>query len=168
MVVPQFTPFVGPEEFRGIEDCFSRSWISEGPKAEAFVTQLKETLGTPYAVLAPNGTLALYLALRAVGIGPGDEVIVPDFTFIAPANAIEMTGAVPIFVDVVEGTLQIDLSKCERLVTARTKAVMPVAIFGSTPDYDRLETFAKRHRLAVIEDACEAFAVNYRGKCAGT
>src|SRR5688500_14482971 len=162
MLVPQFTPFVGAEEFRGIEDCFSRGWISEGPKAEAFVTQLKEILGTPYAVLAPNGTLALYLALRALDIGAGDEVIVPDFTFIAPANAIEMAGAIPIFVDVVEGTLQIDLSKCERLVTARTKAIMPVAIYGSTPDYDSVGTFAKRHRLAVIEDACESFAVTFR------
>lgn len=168
MFVPQFAPFVDREEFLAIEECFTNNWITEGPKAEEFVDKLKALLDVKYAVLAPNGTLALYLALRAIGIKPGDEVIVPDFTFIAAANAIEMVGAAPIFVDVTEGTLQIDVSKCERLLTAKTRAIMPVPIYGCTPNYDDVMAFAREHGLLVVEDACESLGVKYNGKSAGT
>src|SRR5436190_13953675 len=167
MFVPQFAPFVDREEYLAIEECFTSNWITEGPKAEAFIGQLKAMLGAKYAVLAPNGTLALYLALRALGIERGDEVIVPDFTFIAAANSVEMAGAIPLFVDIKPDTLQIDISKCERLLTSKTKAIMPVPIFGSTPNYDDVMAFAKRHGLLVIEDACESLGVQYRGQCAG-
>ena len=168
MFVPQFAPFIDREEFLAMEDCFTRNWITEGPKAEEFIARLRELLGVKFAVLAPNGTLAIYLALRALGIGRGDEVIVPDFTFVAAANAVEMTGAMPVFVDVREGTLQIDIAKCARLLTPKTRAIMPVPIFGSTPDYDAVLAFAKTHRLLVIEDACESLGVKFNGQSAGT
>ena len=100
MNVPQFEPFVGKEEYEAIKDCFDNNWITEGPKAEEFKKKICESLNAKYGVFAPNGTLALYLGLRALGIGKGDEVIVPDCTFIASANAVEMVGATPIFVDV--------------------------------------------------------------------
>src|SRR4029450_1748251 len=124
MFVPQFAPFIDREEFAAMEDCFTNNWITEGPKAEEFVNQLKAMLGARFASLAPNGTLALYLALRSLGIKRGDEIIGPDFTFLGAANAVEMVGAIPIFVDVREGTLQIDISKCERLLTPKTTAIM--------------------------------------------
>lgn len=168
MIVPQFAPFIGREEFLAMEECFNIGWITEGPKAEEFVQRLQEMLGVKHAVLAPNGTLALYLALRAAQVGPGQEVIVPDFTFIAAANAVEMTGATPVFVDVTPGTLQIDVSKCERLLTPRTVAVMPVPIFGAAPRYNELIPFAQQHGLIVIEDACEALGVTYMDKCVGS
>ena len=167
MFVPQFVPFIGLEEYHAIEGCFKTAWITEGPKAKEFVARLKEMLHVDYAVLAPNGTLALYLALKATGIERGDEVIVPDFTFIAAANAVEMAGGIPIFVDVRERSLQIDMAQCERLLTPRTKAIMPVPIFGSTPDCNAVMAFAKRHGLLVIEDACEALGVTFEGKPAG-
>jgi perosamine synthetase len=168
MTVPQFAPFIDREEFLAMEDCFTGNWITEGPKAEEFIARLKALLDVKYAVLAPNGTLAIYLALRALGIERGDEVIVPDFTFIAAANAVEMAGAIPIFVDVREGTLQIDISKCARLLTPKTVAIMPVPVFGSTPDYDEIMAFAKQHGLLVIEDACESLGVKFNGQSAGT
>ena len=168
MFVPQFAPFIGHEEFLAMEDCFTNNWITEGPKAEEFVHKLKAMLGVRFASLASNGTLALYLALRALGIKRGDEVIVPDFTFIAAANAVEMAGAIPIFVDVREGTLQIDISKCERLLTSKTTAIMPVPVLGSTPDYNEVMAFARSHQLLVIEDACESLGVTFKGKSAGT
>lgn len=168
MFVPQFAPFIDREEFLAMEECFTNGWITEGPKADEFLERLKAMLGVNHAVLAPNGTLALYLALRAAGIGAGQEVIVPDFTFIAAANAVEMTGATPIFVDVKPGTLQIDVSLCERLLTARTVAIMPVPVFGSAPCYGELMLFARKRGLIIIEDACEALGVTYKDKFVGT
>ena len=118
MKVPQFMPYVGTEEYEAIKDCFDTNWITEGPKAQLFSQKLCEIIGAKYGVFAPNGTLALYLALRAIGVGKGDEVIVPDFTFIASANAVEMAGARPVFVDVNEEDLQINIKDCRSQVTS--------------------------------------------------
>ena len=96
MKVPQFEPFIGMEEYKAIEDCFRTNWITEGPKEKEFNKKLCNLIGVEYGVFAPNGTLAIYLALRSLDIGPGDEVIVPDFTFLASASAVEMAGATPV------------------------------------------------------------------------
>ena len=166
--VPQFMPWVGQEEYEAIADCFERNWITEGPKSKEFLKQLLELTGSQYGVLAPNGTLAIYMALKAIGVGPGDEVIVPDFTFIASASAVAMAGARPIFVDVNRRNFQIDLFSAETLISPATKAIMPVHIYGTVADMDMVGAFANRHGLLIIEDAAQALGVHYKTKHAGT
>lgn len=168
MKVPQLSPSVGKEEYAAIKACFDNNWITEGPKAKEFVDRILKLTGSKYGVLAPNGTLALYLGLRALGIGPGDEVIVPDFTFYASATSVEMTGATPVFCDVNKRNFQIDVSSAEKRITKSTKAVMPVHIYGTVSNMDEVLNFAKKHHLLVIEDAAEALDVRWKGKCAGT
>jgi len=168
MKVPQFIPWIGKEEYKAIEDCFTRQWITEGLKAKEFQASLLDYIGVSFGHFAPNGTLALYLALKSLGIGPGDEVLVSDFTFIASANAIEMVGAQPVFVDVCAGNYQIDCAIADRLISAQTKAIMPCHIFGTIGDMDRVGEFAKKHDLYIIEDAAQAIGVRFKGRHAGT
>ena len=168
MKIPQFLPWVGQEEYDSISSCFERNWITEGPIANEFSEKLLELTGAKYGAFAPNGTLALYLALRCAGIERDDEVIVPDFTFIATANAVEMAGAIPVFVDVNKKNFQIDLSKADKLVTSKTKAIIPVHIYGTMADMDMVMRFAKKHGLLVVEDAAQAIGVHYKGKHSGT
>jgi perosamine synthetase len=168
MKVPQFLPWIGAEEYAAIGECFARNWITEGPQTQLFQERLLELMKVRYGVFAPNGTLAIYLALRALDIRPGDEVIVPDFTFIGSANAVEMTGARPVFCDVHPGHCQIDLASAEKAITPRTRAVMPVHIYGTVCEMDAVMDFARRHRLFVIEDAAQAVGVHYQGQHAGT
>ncbi len=168
MKVPQHEPWLGQEEYAAIKDCFDTNWVTEGPKSNAFMEEMRALTGAKHCVLAPNGTLALYLALRALGIGPGDEVIVPDFTFIASATSVEMTGATPIFCDINEGDLHLSLEDAERVITPRTKAIMPVHIYGCAIDMEPVLAFAKKHSLKVIEDAAQAVGVHSGKKHCGT
>jgi perosamine synthetase len=168
MKIKQFKPFLGEEELESIKQCFSENWITEGPKAKEFCNKLLELTGAKYGVFANNGTLSLYLGLKALGIGEGDEVLVPNFTFIASANAVIMAGGVPIFVDVCKDTMHIDLNRCRELITKKTKAIMPVHIYGTAADMDSIMNFAKSNKLKVIEDAAQAIGVNWNGKHCGT
>lgn len=168
MKVPQLSPFIGVEEYEAIKASIESNWITEGPRSKEFSEKLLKLIGSRYGVFAPNGTLAIYLGLKALGVGSGDEVIVPDFTFIASATAVEMTGATPVFVDVNRKNFQIDLSKAHKLVSKKTKAIMPVHIYGTVCDMDEVIAFAKKHKLLVIEDAAEAIAVHWKGKHAGS
>ena len=168
MRVPQFMPYIGMEEYEAIRSCFEDNWITEGPKAAEFSTKLLDLIGSKYGVFAPNGTLSLYLALRAMGIGPGDEVIVPDFTFIASANAVEMAGARPVFVDVAHHDLQLRVEDCERVRTDKTKAIMPVHIYGFAMDMTEVVAYAKEHDLMIIEDAAQALSVKWDGQGCGS
>lgn len=168
MKVPQLKPWIGKDEYKAIKACFDANWITEGPKSQEFSEKLLQLIGAKYGVFAPNGTLALYLGLRALGIGPGDEVLVPDFTFIASANAVEMTGATPVFVDVNRENFQVDISTADKLVAKNTKAIMPVHIYGTACDMDPITAFAKKHKISIIEDAAESVGVKYKGKHTGT
>lgn len=168
MKVPQFIPYIGDDEYKAIKDCFDSKWITEGPKAEQFNQQLCKIMNVKYGVFAPNGTLALYLGLRALGIGRGDEVIVPDLTFIASANAIEMTGATSVFADVEPETFQIDILHCSSVITKKTKAIMPVHLYGVSADMDKVMKFARHYRLKVIEDAAQAIGVYWNNIHCGT
>jgi len=166
-VIPQFQPYLDHLELQAVKECFDANWITEGPKSKEFVTKLSSVLNFKYGVLASNGTVALYMGLIAMGIKPGDEVIVPDFTFIASANAITMCGAKPIFCDIDE-TLHIDLKKAKKLITRKTRAIMPVHIYGMACDMESVMQFAESNGLKVIEDAAQAVGVNWNGKQAGT
>lgn len=166
--IPQFQPFLDNREYEAIKSCFDLNWVTEGPKSKEFVDKLCKMMNVKYGVLAPNGTLSLYMALKVLGIGKGDEVIVPNFTFIASANAIDMVGAKPVFCDIQESDLHIDIKKAEKLITCRTKAIMPVHIYGMACNMDEVIEFAKKHKLKVVEDAAQAVGVNWNGKQAGT
>ena len=168
MKVNQFQPYIGDEEYEAIKSCFDINWITEGPKSKEFSEKLLELMDSNYGVFAQNGTLALYLGLRAIGVGPDDEVIVPNFTFIASANAVEMCGAKPVFVDINIEDLQIDVSDCERVLTEKTKAIMPVHLFGLSVDMDEVMKFANENNLKVVEDACQAIGIKWDGKHCGT
>ena len=168
MKVPQMKPFVGLDEYESIRECFETNWLTEGPKSKQFVSELCSIVGSKYGVLAPNGTLALYLGLRSMGIKEGDEVIVPNFTFIASATAVSMTGATPVFVDVERDSLQIDVQDCKRVLTPSTKAIMPVHIYGGSCNMTEVMDFAKDNDLLVIEDAAQAIGVHWNGKHCGS
>ncbi len=166
-VITQVSPWFDDREQALVTECLESGWITEGPKSAEFTERLNDMIGVPYGVFAPNGTLALVLGLLALEVGPGDEVLVPDVTFIGSANAVLMTGATPVFVEVTGDNFQIDLSEADGLVTDRTKAIMPVHMFGMCGDMDGVRSFAKRHDLLIIEDAAQAIGVHYDGVHAG-
>ncbi|HEX2394156.1 MAG TPA: DegT/DnrJ/EryC1/StrS family aminotransferase [Bacteroidales bacterium] len=166
--IQQIQPFFDEQETRNLEKAISTGWVTEGPFSQEFLTLLKEFTGARYAVLANNGTLGLYLALLAIGAAEGDEVIVPDFTFNASASSIAFTGAEPVFTDINKNDLQINASGIEGLITPRTKAIMPVHIYGQSCDMDPIVDIAKKHNLKIVEDAAQGFGVFYKGKHTGT
>ena len=145
----------------------SDNWITEGPRSAEFVDKLNRMMGTTYGVLAPNGTLALVLALMALDIRPGDEVLIPNITFIASANAVIMVGAIPVFVDVDSTTFQIDVEKASALINERTRAIMPVHLYGTACDMDAVKQLAARHELKIIEDAAQGIGVFLNGEHTG-
>lgn len=168
MKIPQVSPWLGAEEMAAVQATIAANWITEGPCAAAFSQRLNALIGVPYGVFAPNGTLALYLALLAAGIGPGDEVLVPDSTFIASANAVIFAGATPVFVDVCHDSFQIDINVAAELVGPSTKALMPVHLFGAMANMEAIDAFGAQHNLLIIEDAAQAIGVHYRGQHAGS
>ena len=129
---------------------------------------MRQLTGAKHVIAYANGTLALYASLIAAGIKPGDEVLVPDLTFIASANSVIMAGAKPVFVDVDKKTFCIDAGKAEEKVTVRTRAIMPVHLYGQAADMDKIMPFAKKHGLNVIEDAAEALGSTYKGRRCGS
>ncbi len=139
-----------------------------GKRGMEFERRFADWQGSRYAISTTNGTSALHVALTALGIGPGDEVIVPSYTFIASSFSIVQAGAIPRFADVNLADHCLSVESAEALVTARTKAVMPVHLYGNVADMDAINAFAKRHNLFVIEDNAEAFGGVYKGKKTGT
>lgn len=142
--------------------------LSLGPKVPEFEAALAKYIGRKRAVAVNSGTSGLFLCMIALGIGPGDEVITTPFTFIATANCIMMVGAKPVFVDIDPATLNIDPSKIESKITDKTKAVLPVEVFGNPAGFDKICKIADKHNLTVIEDSCEALGSALNGKMAGT
>ena len=139
-----------------------------GPNTKALESELAEFIGCKYTVGLNSGTDALHLALRAMDIGQGDEVITTAFTFVATTEAIGIVGAKPVFVDIDKDTFNIDPSKIEAAITPRTKAIIPVHLYGQPCDMDVIMDVAKRHNLKVIEDCCQAIGALYKGKMVGT
>lgn len=166
MKIPQVSPTFNKEEVRAVAQTIKDNWVTEGPKCKEFSEELNKLFGVQYGVFAPNGTLALYLGLLALGVGPFDEVIIPNTTFIASANAVILTGAKPVFVDVNKRDYQLDVSKIE--VTRNTKAIMPVHLYGSGVDMKPIMDFAREYGLYVIEDAAQTVGVKLRGQHLGT
>lgn len=139
-----------------------------GPEMKALEDEIAAYCGTRHAIAVGNGTDALVLALQACKIGPGDEVITSPFTFFASAETIANVGATPVFVDIDPLTLNIDVNKIEARITSRTKAIIPVHIFGQMSNMDKIMTIAEKYKLRVIEDAAQAIGAEYRGQKAGS
>jgi UDP-2-acetamido-2-deoxy-ribo-hexuluronate aminotransferase len=135
-----------------------------GPEVEESEKELASYIGTKHCLTAASGTDALMMALMALGVGPGDEVITTPFTFFATAETISLVGATPVFVDIEPTTFNIDAAKIEKAITKKTKAIMPVSLYGQPADYDEINAIALKHGLPVIEDAAQSFGANYKGK----
>jgi len=166
--VPQLEPYVGKEELENLKKVIEKKWLTEGPFSKEFTELIKKFTGAKHVLLVNNGTLALFLSLLGLEVGAGDEVIVPDFTFIASASSIVFTGATPVFVDVSKGNLNIDPEKIESKITSKTKAILPVHVYGQAADMEPILRIAQKYNLKVLEDAAQGFGVYYKGKHTGT
>ena len=165
---PIAEPDIGELEIEYVTDAVRSGWVSSlGRYVEEFERGFAEFCHTRHAVSTANGTVALHLTLAALGIGPGDEVIVPTLTFIATASAVIYAGAVPVFVDSEPQTWCLDPAAVERAVTPRTRAIIPVHLYGHPADMDPILETASRHNLIVIEDAAESHGATYKGRMTG-
>ncbi|MDP2650481.1 MAG: DegT/DnrJ/EryC1/StrS family aminotransferase [bacterium] len=166
--VPLASQDITAKEVEAINEVLSSPYLSIGPKVEEFESAIAKYIGVKHAVAVNSGTSGLHLLIRSFDIKDGDEVITTPFSFIASANAALFERAKPVFVDIDEKTLCIDPTKIEEKITPRTKAILPVHAFGYPADMDAISEIAKRHNLAVIEDAAEALGSEYRGRKAGS
>lgn len=161
-------PEVGKEELELIQKVLESGYLTTGPMTERFEILIAEYVGVKHAIAVSSGTTALYLALACLGIGPGDEVLVPDFTFPASANVVKHCGATPVLVDIDLATFNIDVKDLETKITPRAKAIMPVHLFGLSADMDPILDLAQRHNLWVVEDAACALGAEYKGRKCGS
>jgi perosamine synthetase len=166
--IPWWVPELAGTELEHIRAVLDSNYLNDGDVARQFERQFAEMVGAPYAVAVTSGTAAIFLGLAACGVGPGDEVLVPDMTFIATANAVRLTGATPVLVDVDRATLTMDPVAAERAITKRTKAIVPVHVTGRAGTLTKILALAKSWKLAVIEDAAEAMMSKHNGRCLGT
>ena len=156
--IPVYQPELTGNEKLYVQECLDTSWISSrGRFVSEFETEFAKAVTTSYAISVSNGTTALHLALVALDIGPGDEVIVPSFTYIASVNAIHYVGATPVFVDIEPQSWQMDCAQVEKAITSKTRAIMAVHIYGHPCDLPTLAALAKQHQLRLVEDCAEAF-----------
>ncbi len=161
-------PIIGEEEIENVVEVLKSGMIAQGPKVAEFEEKFAEWVGTKYAIATNSGTAALHVALLAAGIGPGDEVITTPFTFIASGNAIVYTGATPIFADIDLETYTLDYDTIEDLITDKTKAILPVQLYGQSADMDKIREIAKKHDLLIIEDAAQAHGAMYNDETVGS
>jgi dTDP-4-amino-4,6-dideoxygalactose transaminase len=166
-MIPIARPDIGPEEISAVTDVLRSGMIAQGKRVAELETRWAEATGVRHTIAMSNGTVALMSIFAGLGLGPGDEVITVSHTFAATANAILYTGATPVFVDIEPDTYLIDAGRIEAAITPRTRAIVPVHLFGLVADMDMIAAIADRHGLAVVEDACQAHGATYRGRHAG-
>lgn len=165
---PVYRPHLCGNEKKYVTQCLDNSWISSrGEFVSNFESKFAQFIDVDFAVSVCNGTVALHLALEALGLLPGDEVIVPTFTYIASVNTILQAGAKPVFVDSLEDTWQMDPKDVELKITSKTKAIMAVHLYGAPCEMDSLVALSSKHNLYLIEDCAEAFGTLYKGKHVG-
>lgn len=167
-MIPMARPQMGEEEKQGVWEAMASGMLAQGPRVREFEERFAAFIGAGYAVAASSGTTALHLALLGYGVGPGHEVVTVPFTFIASANSILYTGARPVFVDVDERDFTIDVGQIEAAITERTKAIMPISLYGQPADLPAIADIAERHGLVLVEDACQAHGAAVDGRHSGT
>lgn len=167
MKIPITKPFFDENDRRGILEPLETGWVVQGPKVAEFERKFMEFTGSSYAVACSSGTTALQMALMAIQIGNDDEVIIPPFTWVATANVIEIQKAKPVFVDIDLDTFHIDVSLIEQAITPKTKAIIPVSLFGNSADMGPIRDFANQNHLKIIEDDACALGTRYLDKHAG-
>jgi perosamine synthetase len=168
VMIPVYRPDLTGNETRYVVDCIESTWISsKGSYIGRFETSFAQRVGVAEATAVCNGTVALHLAMLALGIGAGDEVIVPTLTYIASVNAVTYTGAVPVFADSLPDTWQIDPEDVRRRITPQTKAIMAVHLYGHACDMEALREIAREHRLFLVEDCAEAIGSLFKGRHVG-
>lgn len=166
--IPIYTPSLTPAETAKVMDCMETGWISSrGKYVEEFEDKFCKFTNLKHATTVSNGTVALHLALLALNIQPGDEIIVPTFTYVASVNAIRYMGAIPVFAESELDYWQVDVKDVERRITSKTKAIMAVHLYGHPTDMTALNVVADNHGLSVVEDAAEAFGTYHKGKHVG-
>ena len=161
-------PLIGDEEKQAVLEVLDSGMLAQGPRVKAFEQAFAEMCGVEHAIATSSGTTALHVALLANNIGPGDEVLTSPFTFIASANSILFVGAKPVFVDIDPVTFNIDPAKIEAAITPRTKAIMPIHLFGLAADMGVIQQIATKHGLVIIEDACQAHGAEYKQQRVGS
>jgi perosamine synthetase len=167
-MIPISKPCIGEAEKAAVMEVLDSGMLAQGPRTAKFEERFAQVCGVKHAIATSSGTTALNLALLAHGIGPGDEVITTPFTFIASANSILFTGAKPVFVDIDEGTFNLNPALIEQALTPRTKAILPVHLYGYMCDMDAIQAIADKHGLEIIEDACQAIGAAFKGRPAGS
>jgi len=166
--IPVCEPFLNGNELKYVTEVVTSGWISSsGSYVKEFEEAFARYCGVKYGIAVCNGTVALHLAVVAAGIKPGDEVIIPDFTMVSTAFCLCYAGAKPVFVDAEPLSWNMDPDRIEEKITSRTRAIMPVSIFGHPCDMERIHALAKRHNLMVIEDAAESHGAEYKGRKTG-
>src|SRR5271165_4371544 len=160
-------PLFGEEEIASVAECIRSQWIGLGPRVERLEQEFARYKGTPYALAVSSGTAAIHLALAAMGIGAGDEVIAPAMTFCSKIHSIVHIGAKPVLVDCCRDTFNIDPEQIESRITPRTKAILVVHMCGRSCEMDPILEIALRHRLRVIEDCAHAIETTYKGRPSG-
>ena len=167
-MIPVQRPSIGTEELKAVEAVFNTGWLGMGSVTKEFEDAVGAFLGARHVIATNTGTTALHLAFDTIGLGHGDEVIVPSLTYVATIQAITAIGATPVFCDVEEDTLNIDLSDAKRKITSKTKAIVPVHYRGLPCDMEQVLTLAEQFGLRVVEDAAHAFGSYYKGKRIGS
>ncbi|HSI99145.1 MAG TPA: DegT/DnrJ/EryC1/StrS family aminotransferase [Patescibacteria group bacterium] len=167
-MIPIARPQMGEDEKSRVWEAMASGSLAQGPRVREFEERFAAFVGAGHAVATSSGTTALHLALLGYDVGPGDEVVTVPFTFIASANSILYTGARPVFVDIDERDFTMDVAQLEAAITPKTKAIMPVSLYGQPADLPAIAEVAARHGLAVVEDACQAHGAAIDGRRSGT
>jgi perosamine synthetase len=167
-VIPQIQPWIDREEVDAVRKAVETTFVTEHALTRAFELRLCELTGAKHAVAYANASCALFALLRALRVGPGDEVVVPDLTFVATANAVILAGATPVFCDVDPATMMLAPQLVEPRITPRTRALIPVHLYGMPCDVAALLPLARQHNLAIIEDAAQGVGVRFHGRHVGT
>ena len=167
-MIPIAKPFLGEEEIRAVVGVLKSGTIAQGPKVRELEEDFAALIGSKHAIAVNSGTAALHCSLYALDIKPGDEVITVPFTFISTANCILMQGAKPVFVDVEDETFNMNAEQIKEKITKKTKAILPVDLYGHPYDYDAVKEISQEHNLKIIEDACQAVGAEFKGRKCGT
>jgi dTDP-4-amino-4,6-dideoxygalactose transaminase len=166
-MISMSAPDIDDQDIAAVVEVLRSGRLSLGPKIEAFEEAISQYIGVRYAVAVSSGTAALHLIVKALGLGPGDEVLVPSFTFAASVNVLLYENVIPVFCDIEDLTYNLDTSRLEEKITSRTKAILAVDVFGHPAEWESISSIAAKHNLRVIDDSCEALGAEYAGQKVG-